>query len=165
MPPFEYAMHRLLWDWLSKHPYSHKKEWPGWEKLGTRAKEDCFACGYVDVLRPHLLPEMRGCPSCPLDWGRYENCSFLYQRWLTARSVEERILAAEKIRDIPLKPHIKELDLSICRGCGEKKADEDYFNSLCGKCRSAAREVFSRFEPSLKVTVIKRRRGINNGED
>ena len=159
MPPFEYAMHRMFWDWLSKHPYSAKWEWPGWDMLGARAKEDCFACGYVAVIRPSLPLEMRGCPSCPLDWGRHGSCSYLYQIWLHARSVDERIYAAEKIRDIPLKPWIEELDLSICRSCGKKKAEGDYFNALCRECDSNALEV------CMMGDRLMRKRVVDNGDN
>ena len=36
---FDHARHKELWDWLSKHPYKSKQEWPGFDEAEAMGKD------------------------------------------------------------------------------------------------------------------------------
>jgi hypothetical protein len=89
--------HRLLWDWLAKHPDMEKKDWPGWgHNSGQYApvQLQCFPCEWSE-----------GCDSCLLVWpgGVCVRNKSLFYLWNYEEDPTRRAELARQIRDLPVR--------------------------------------------------------------
>jgi hypothetical protein len=93
--------HRLLWDWLAKHPDMEKCHWPGWRGNGGVYKfavSYCFACEWGGE---------KGCHGCLLVWPDRGFCNVynedLFLLWSTEANPTKRAALARQIRDLPVR--------------------------------------------------------------
>ena len=79
----ERELHRELWEWIIKNPFSNKDEWVRWRSNGGNIENvynDCFAC---DIARK-LIGSDRSvsmCAFCPIKWKGNRGCNNPFSVW------------------------------------------------------------------------------------
>lgn len=107
---FHYDEHVARWDWLSKNPGKHKRDWPGrFEAVSVRGG-GCAGCEYGVRLCERKNMVISACIFCPFKVDVEETClNGLYSSWELATALErldEASKLAEKIRDFPLRDDV-----------------------------------------------------------
>lgn len=122
-----HALHRALWNWLSRpeNACKGKESWPGWHYNGGNVPSItalCFACGVSRKQKDYVgIAGAHHCQYCPLVWPGIceEDCYFsksLFQFWQHCDDRQERAAIAHDIATLPLNQWAQADELTASLG-------------------------------------------------